>query len=298
MIRRLSTCLIILTAIFVGLLSQPAPRVLAVPLAPQLVAAPEIAPAQQTTYVVRPGDNLISIAARFGTTVQAIMSANGITDPNRIYVGQVLRIPTGGGGQPGGGTQPGTGFYYTVQRGDTLSGIAYRFGTTVQAIMAANGLANANYIYVGQRLLIPGRSQPPTGPTPVPPPASTGCYHTVQRGESLSTIARLYGVNPYDIARSNGIVYPYVVYVGQRLLIPTPNCAPAPLPTPVLPGTPPPLPTRTTGPALPTATTGTVPTPILPATPTTVGPTAVPPTAVPPTAVPPTSVPPTATTYP
>ena len=74
-------------------------------------------------YTVRRGDTLSGIAARFGTTYQAIASYNGITNPNRIYIGQRLRIPAGG--------STGEARTYTIRPGDTLSGIAYRFGTTI-----------------------------------------------------------------------------------------------------------------------------------------------------------------------
>ena len=105
------------------------------------------APPSTVWHYVRWGENLTSIARYYGTTVWAIASANGITNINLIYAGQWLRIPAGGG-------YPGS-FYYTVQWGDTLSGIAWRFGRSVWAIANANGIWNTNLIYAGQRLLIP-----------------------------------------------------------------------------------------------------------------------------------------------
>ncbi len=118
------------------------------------------------TYVVKRGDTLYSIAWRFGTTVAAIARLNGLVNPNHIYVGQCLQIP---------GTQPSPpsvncGVWYTVQRGDTVSALALRYGTTVWAIVSANNLANANRIYLGQRLFIPCQN------TVVPPP-TTNCSH-------------------------------------------------------------------------------------------------------------------------
>jgi len=115
-------------------------------------------------YTVQRGDTLYSIARRYGTTVTAIAQVNGILNPAYIRVGQVLLIPTGPAAPP----PPLTGGYYTVQRGDNLYRIALRFGTTCQAIAAANNLWNPNYIYVGQRLLIPGYAPPPPPPPPVP----------------------------------------------------------------------------------------------------------------------------------
>ena len=77
-------------------------------------------PSGTTTYTVQRGDTLSEIAARFGTTVSALVLANNIADRDRIYPGQVLIIPVGGCVDN-----------YIVQRGDTLSEIAQRFGTTV-----------------------------------------------------------------------------------------------------------------------------------------------------------------------
>ena len=96
------------------------------------------------TYTVRPGDTLWAIARRFGTTVQELVMLNWIADPDLIYPGQVLRLP-----------DSSSVLVYRVVRGDTLSGIALRFGTTVQALARANHIANPNLIDVGQTLVIP-----------------------------------------------------------------------------------------------------------------------------------------------
>ncbi|HEX3053843.1 MAG TPA: LysM domain-containing protein, partial [Aggregatilineaceae bacterium] len=138
-----------------------------------------------TQHVVQAGENLYRIALRYGVTWPAIAAANGITNPNLIYVGQVLIIPAPGTtptpatpipGAPVPTTAPSTGGTYTVVAGDTLSRIALRFGTTVQAIVSANGITNPNLIYVGQVLTIPGGSSAPVA-TPVPgatqPPVAT-----------------------------------------------------------------------------------------------------------------------------
>lgn len=125
-----------------------------VPTAP--AAVPTAAPAAPTTappasgtiyHTVRAGENLYRIAQRYGTTVEAIMAANGIADARSLKVGQVLLIPVGGG-------TTGTGAY-VVQPGDTLYSIAKRFGTTVETLAALNGLAPPYTIKVGQSLVIP-----------------------------------------------------------------------------------------------------------------------------------------------
>lgn len=107
-------------------------------------SAPIQAPATNT-YTVRSGDTLSSIAAKFGTNYQALASLNGISNPNLIYVGQVLRV---------NGSANAGSVYYTVRAGDNLSAIASRYGTSYQSIAALNGLANPNLIFAGQTLKI------------------------------------------------------------------------------------------------------------------------------------------------
>jgi len=126
----------------------------------------------QTSYTVKRGDTLSSIGARFGVSYQAIAAANGISNPNLIYPGQVLHIP--GAAAPAPTPPPAGGSTtYTVQRGDTLSGIGARFGVSWHAIADANGIANPNVIFPGQVLIIPGaHSSPAPSPGPVGNPGS------------------------------------------------------------------------------------------------------------------------------
>ena len=107
-------------------------------------SAPIQAPAT-STYTVRSGDTLSSIASKFGTNYQTLASLNGISNPNLIYVGQVLQVT--------GSASTGS-VYYTVRAGDNLSAIASRYGTSYYSIASLNGLANPNLIYAGQTLKI------------------------------------------------------------------------------------------------------------------------------------------------
>lgn len=100
------------------------------------------------TVTVQRGQNLTVIAGELGTTVAALMAANNLSDPNRVLAGQVLQVPSAGGGTPGS-------MVVVVGRGDTLTSIAARYRTTVAAIAAANGISNANRILAGSRLLVP-----------------------------------------------------------------------------------------------------------------------------------------------
>ncbi len=199
-----------------------------------LLATVATAQAQQRTHVVRPGETLWGIARQYGLTVEQIAAANGITNPSRIFAGQVLTIP-GAGATPG----PGTGSY-TVVRGDTLSAIARRFGTTVDTLVRLNGLTNPNLLFVGQVLVLPGQATtapPPTTPGQTTPTTTTPVTttpqpgpltHTVQRGETLSQIALRYGTTYQQIALLNGLSNPNLIYAGQVLVI---RQGPTPVPT-------------------------------------------------------------------
>jgi LysM repeat protein len=111
-------------------------------------------------HVVKVGETLSSIARQYGVSPDAIARANGITNPNLIYVGQRLVIPSGQSG----------GRVHVVRAGETLIGIAWRYGVDAWAIARANNITNLNRIYVGQRLLIPGAvpAQPSGQPSGAP----------------------------------------------------------------------------------------------------------------------------------
>jgi len=111
---------------------------------------PSGTPGAPIVHVVQRGENLFRIALRYNTTVEAIAAANGIRNPQLIYVGQKLTIPKGGTTPP-----PGGGRTHVVQPGENLFRIALRYGTTPQAIAAANNLPNIHLIYAGQVLRIP-----------------------------------------------------------------------------------------------------------------------------------------------
>jgi LysM repeat protein len=113
--------------------------------------APRSDPIPPGNYIVQPGDTLYRIALRAGMTMQAIQAANGMTTVY-VHVGQALVIPAARAPIT---TAPGSTRTYTVQSGDNLFRIALRFGTTVEAIQAANELTGTD-IHPGQVLIIPG----------------------------------------------------------------------------------------------------------------------------------------------
>jgi peptidoglycan-N-acetylglucosamine deacetylase len=154
-------------------------------------------------YVVTTGDTLWGLALRFGTTVDAIRTRNGLTS-DIIYNGTKLIIP---------GAQGGEQVTHVVQAGENLYRIALKYGTTVEAIAAANNIINPSYVYVGQKLVITKGGTVPD--------SSTGVrYHVVQPGETLWSIAMRYGTTPWQIAAANGIANVNFIYAGRTLRIP------------------------------------------------------------------------------
>ena len=97
------------------------------------------------TYTVRSGDTLSGIASKHGTSWQALAQINGLSNPNRIYPGQVLKL---GGSAP---SKPASRVY-VVRSGDTLSGIASRLRTSWQVLAQRNHISNPNRIYPGQKI--------------------------------------------------------------------------------------------------------------------------------------------------
>lgn len=118
---------------------------------------------------VSSGDTLFQIAETYGTTIEALVQANGISDPNLIYVGQELQIPGTEDDAPPTAVEPSRDRIVTVSSGDTLSRIAEAHGTTVEALVQANGISDPNLIYVGQQLSIPTAETPMTSVEPSAP---------------------------------------------------------------------------------------------------------------------------------
>lgn len=195
------------------------------------------------TVTIQSGDTLTSIAARTGATIVELVEANGITDPNRIYAGQQLRLP-GTDAAVAQATAASAGVVHVVGTGQSLWGIARHYGTTVAAIVAANDITNPSFIVRGQRLSIPGTAvAAPAAPAPAPAAApaaalkpAASVVHVVASGESLWGIARHYGTTVAAIVAANDIANPSFIVRGQRLAIPgataagpaVPNAKPVP----------------------------------------------------------------------
>ena len=156
-------------------------------------------------YTVKSGDTLSAIASRYGMTVNALVTLNGIKNANLIYPGQSLRVADSGQGstvsQKATTTTPTS--TYTVRYGDTLSAIASRYGTSTSTLASINGISNPNWIYPGQVLKLSGGS-------------STHAY-TVRSGDTLSGIASRLGTSWTSLKAKNGISNANLIYPGQAL---------------------------------------------------------------------------------
>ena len=163
--------------------------------------APQPEPSYDT-YTVMAGDTLSGIAEKFGTTYQELAAINGIADPNVIHVGQIIKLKGDVVSTPQGENT------YTVQAGDTLSGIASKYGTTYQELAALNGISDPNIIHVGQVLKVTG--------------SAGGRTYTVQSGDSLWQIAQSQlgdGARYQEIKALNGLSDD-TIYPGQVLQLP------------------------------------------------------------------------------
>ncbi len=183
---------------------------------PRGKASPQV---KLVSHKVKRGDTLSGLSHRYGVSVEQIAAVNGISKDRAIFVGQEIRIPAGGrtsGGsssesKPSQASQPG----HVVKKGETLSGIAARYGVSTAALASANGLNQKSTIRVGQKLSIPAR-----GAATASAKGATRTVHTVRSGETLSEIAKRYGVSVASITRANNISRKKPIRVGQKLIIP------------------------------------------------------------------------------
>lgn len=152
-------------------------------------------------YTVKRGDTLWGIAKKFGVTVSAVVKANNIRNPNLIYVGEVFIIPHMTSAESFEYT------LYTVRRGDTLWGISRKFGTSINSIVALNGIKNPNLIYAGEVFKIPSAR------------SEQAVIYTVKRGDTLWGISRKFGTTVENLVKLNSVKNPNLIYVGEKLII-------------------------------------------------------------------------------
>jgi murein DD-endopeptidase MepM/ murein hydrolase activator NlpD len=155
-------------------------------------SAQETPPPGVTIHVVQRGETLFDIARSHGLTIQALADLNNIANPNSIFVGQRLLVPSGDlvAISPNAVLQPTpTPIFHIVRGGETLFRIAQRYGLTVNALASANNITDPSLIYSGQRLVIPSPEAAVVEPagTPLPSPLnSIEIYpRRIQDGQSV-----------------------------------------------------------------------------------------------------------------
>ena len=147
---------------------------------------------------------------------------NNISNPNRIYVGQVLKLnasstTSSAKRQASSTTTSSAAGSYTVKAGDSLSAIAARYGMSYETLARLNNISNPNHIYVGQTLNL-GASGYTAHRSAAATSSRRGSY-TVQSGDSLSAIAARYGMSYETLARINHISNPNLIMVGQQIIL-------------------------------------------------------------------------------
>ncbi|MCH8068926.1 MAG: LysM peptidoglycan-binding domain-containing protein [Candidatus Marinimicrobia bacterium] len=175
---------------------------------------------QYIIHRVKKGENLWLIARKYNVSLHDIVSVNKIKIYTRLQIGHKLTIPVPG-------TQVSTLLtttagneektIYKVKRGDTLSYIALRFGTTARRIRQLNGLRYGAIIYQGQKLTVPSTSRGSKSLTEKTNPIKE--LYTVRKGDTLGRIALRYGTSVSKIKRWNGIKRGDYIYPGQKLVI-------------------------------------------------------------------------------
>jgi len=162
-------------------------------------------------YTVRSGDTIYTIAQSFNTPIDRILAANPGLTLNNLQVGQQLCIPRY--------STACNGIFYTIKSGDTLYSIAQSYGTTVDRIIAANPGINVNNLQVGQQICIPG--------VVIPPTCVGGTLYIIRTGDTLSSIAQLFGTTADRILVANPGLTINNLQVGQQICIPpfSPTCS-------------------------------------------------------------------------
>jgi len=186
--------------------------------APAVLALALVLPLPSMAGAVRvqPGETLSEIADRLGVSVQRLIEINKIKNPNHLEAGTQLKLPQGISSSRGGSTKGGATSSVTVGEGETLSTIADRHGVPVSTLMALNSLKNPNHVEVGQVLKLKGGRSTTTQPTTFSYTSGAN-EHVVRKGESLSAIARGYGLPVSQLVALNTINDPNNVHTGSTL---------------------------------------------------------------------------------
>lgn len=169
------------------------------------------------TYTVQEGDTVAQIALWFGVDPTALRALNNLPlhEPPLLIAGQKLTLPA----TPWDLNAKSPAYTHTVNVGDTLSGIAERYGVDLRGLMVLNRITNPNYIVIGSTLKIP--SKPLQRDSPAIGLARSGfLYHRVELGETISALSLAFDTTPMTIVEYNGLPDESTLYFGREIRVP------------------------------------------------------------------------------
>ena len=190
-----------------------------------------ISTANQLTYTVRAGDTVTGIARKFQISTRQLLQLNEIARNSLIVPGQKLKLISDVISPPSV-EKAAAATVHVVKRGETMASIAKQHGIAISTVLSMNSLSAKAIIFPGQRLTI--GSVIPKKPAKVLPNE-----HTVATGETLASIANLYGLKLSSLLEANSLTESSLVYFGQKIQLqpnrstgkapvskPTPTAAP------------------------------------------------------------------------
>ena len=177
-----------------------------------------------SSYRVTSGDTVSGIAARYGLATASVLALNGLGWKSIIFPGQILKLTMAGATQGPAAPEASVAGRYTIVAGDTISGIAARYGISTQSVLTANGLSFSSIIYPGQSIAIPGhtaaRAVDIVPVVTVSPISTVPLRYTIKSGDTISHIAAQFGVSVSSILAANGLQLSSIIYADRSLIIP------------------------------------------------------------------------------